>query len=106
MYEDYSGILMLVIRCLGITNTSNKISLFEFPFLKLYWGVCRKFVNLCNIHVSSLFVSSLRAIVICQKYFRITVISSKIRLFVHLLVMSHCTVICVCTGLLRLLRFG
>ena len=49
------------------------------------------FVNKFNIHVSSLMISSLCAIVFCQNYFRITVKSSKILLFASLLVMRHCT---------------
>ena len=34
------------------------------------------FVNKLHMHLSSLLISSLRAIVICQNYFRVTVISS------------------------------
>ena len=35
MYRDDSGILGLVMNCFGITNTSEKNSLFEFPQFKL-----------------------------------------------------------------------
>ena len=37
MYKDALGIFRLVIKRFGITN--NKISLFEFPLLKLYRSV-------------------------------------------------------------------
>ena len=47
--------------------------------------------NCFNIHVLSLLMSSLRAIIICQKYFRITVISSQILLYSPSLVMRGCT---------------
>ena len=48
-------------------------------------------VNKFNIHVSFLFICSLHVIVICQKYFGITVTSSQILLFAPSLVMRHCT---------------
>ena len=40
MYREDLGILSMVIKCFGITNTWYKISLFEFPLLKLYRSVC------------------------------------------------------------------
>ena len=47
--------------------------------------------NKFDIDVSSSLMSSLRAIVIYQKYFRITVILSQILLFAPSLVMRRCT---------------
>ena len=75
MYRDASGIFGLVIKRFGITNTSvqnfairissvktvskglrkTSLGLFYFPFLNKY-----------NIDLSSLLMSSLRTIVICQ----------------------------------------
>ena len=49
------------------------------------------FFNKLNIDVSSLLMSSLRALVICQKYFGNHVISPQINLFAPLLNMSRCT---------------
>ena len=50
-----------------------------------------KFLKKINIDVSSLLMSLLRAIVICQKYFGNHVISSQIHLFAPLLNMRRCT---------------
>ena len=49
------------------------------------------FLNKFNIEVSSLLMSSLRAIVMYQKCFGIHVISSRIHLFAPLLNMRRCT---------------
>ena len=71
-----------------------KISLFEFPLLILYQVFAetkRFFFNKFNIDVSSLLMSSLRAIVICQKYCGNRVISSQIHVFAPLLNMRRCT---------------
>ena len=60
--------------------------------LKLQRSVCGKLKLLNkNIHVSSLLVSSLREIVICQRYFRIAVILVQIILFAPSLVVRRCT---------------
>ena len=65
-----------------------KISLFKFPLLKLYRSV---FAEKFHINVSSLLMSPLRAIVICQKYCVNRVISSQNHLFAPLLNMKRCT---------------
>ena len=99
MYRDDSGILSLVIKCFGITTLRYKISLLEFPLLKLHQRVCGNynFFNKFKIDVSSLFffssllMSSLCAIVICQKYFGNHKTSSQIHLFAPLLDMRCCT---------------
>ena len=51
----------------------------------------KRFFSTFNIDVSSLLMSALRAIVICQKYFGNLVISSQIHLFAPLLNMRRCT---------------
>ena len=51
----------------------------------------KSFLNKFNIDVSSLLMSSLRAIVICHKYFGNHMISSQIHLFAPLLNMRCCT---------------
>ena len=48
------------------------------------------FVNKFNTYVSSLLLSLLHAVVILQKYFGITVISSQVLLFAPSLVMQRC----------------
>ena len=63
-----------------------KILLFEFPLLKLYRSVRRnlKLLNKFNIDVTSLLMSSVRAIIICQTFCGNHVISSCIQaLFGH-----------------------
>ena len=72
MYRDDSGILSLVIKCFGITNTSVQNFAIRISSVKTVPKCLRKlkvFFNKFNIDVSSLLMSSLRAIVICQKYF-------------------------------------
>ena len=96
MYEDDSVYLSFVIKCFAITNTSVQNCVVRISSLITELKCLRKqFVKKFNMHVSSLLMSSLRAIVICQKYFRISVISSKILLFAPLLVMMRCT-LCTC----------
>ena len=51
----------------------------------------KSFLNKFYIDVSSLLMSSIRAIVISQKYFGNRVISSQIHLFAPLLNMRRCT---------------
>ena len=86
MYRDDSGILSLVITCnfFGITNTSVQNFAIRISLLKLFF-------NKFNKDVSSLLMSSLRAIVIFQNYFGNHVISSKIHLFAPLLNMRRCS---------------
>ena len=82
-----------------------KISLFEFPLLKTRTEVIaetKRFLNKFNIDVSYLLMSSLRAIVICQKYCGDRVISSQIHLFAPLLNMRRCTL---CTYIEGFLSF-
>ena len=58
MYEDDSGILNFVIKCLDITNTSMQNSLFEFLLSKLYRSRLRKlkaFVNKFTIYMYHLY---------------------------------------------------
>ena len=93
MYRDDLGISTLVIKCFGITNTSVQnfairiSSVKTVPKclrkLKVYWTF--------NIDVASLLMSSLRAIVIYQKYFDNHVISSQIHHLAPLLNMRRFT---------------
>ena len=89
MYRDASGIFSLVIKRFGNTNTSVQ----KFPLLKLPKCLrkLKVFFNKFNIDVSSLLMSSLRAIVICPNYCGNRVISSRIHLFAPLLCMRRCT---------------
>ena len=57
----------------------------------LVFYLIKVFFNKFNIDVSSILISSLCAIVICQKYFGYHVISSQIHLFAPLLDMRRCT---------------
>ena len=94
MYRDALGILSFVIKCFGITNTSVQNFAIRISSVKTVPKCLRKlkvFLNKFNINVSSLLMSSLRAIVICQKYFGNHVIESQIHLFTPLLNMRHCT---------------
>ena len=86
IHKDNSGILNFVIKCFGITNTSVQ------NFAVRIFAQTKSFMNKFNKHISSLLMSLLRAIVICQKYFRTSVISSTILLFAPSLVMRRCTV--------------
>ena len=73
MYRDDSGILSLVIKCFGITNTSVQNFAIRISSVKTVPKCLRKlkgFLNKFHIDVSSLLMSILRAIVICQKIFR------------------------------------
>ena len=70
MYRDASGIFNLVIKHFGITNTSVQNFAIRISSVKTVPKCLRKlkvFFNKFNIDVSSLLMSSLRAIVICQK---------------------------------------
>ena len=80
MYKDDSGLLSLVIKTFGITNTSAQKIAIRISSVKTVPKCLRKlsFLNKCNIEVSSLLMSSLRAIVICQNYSGNHVISSEI----------------------------
>ena len=71
MYRDDLGILTLVIKCCGITNTSVQNFAIRISSVKTneVFAETKNFSNKFNINVSSLLISSLRAIVICQKYF-------------------------------------
>ena len=95
MYKDDSGILSLVIKYFGIANTSVQNFAIRISSVKTVSKCLRKlnFFNKSNIDASSFFMSSLRAIVICQKYFGNHVISSEIHLFAPLLNMRRCTVL-------------
>ena len=68
IYKDDSGTLNLVINISASQTLRCKISLFEFPLLKLHlsvWGILKfLWTKFKNIHVSSLLISSLHAIVI------------------------------------------
>ena len=84
----------LVIKCFGITNTSVQNFVIWISSVQTVPKCLRKikvFFSKFNIDVWSLLMSSLRAIVICQKYFGNHVISSKIHLFAPLLNTRHCT---------------
>ena len=94
MYRDDSGVLSLVIKCFGTTNTSLQNFAIRISSVKTVPKCLRKlkvFFNKFNTDVKSLLMSSLRAIVICQKYFGNHVISSQIHLFAPLLNMRRCT---------------
>ena len=89
----YIGMIQ-VIKCFGITNTSVQNFAVRISSVKTVPKCLRKLkVFLANliIDVSSLLISSLRAIVICQKYYGNHVISSQIHLFAPLLNVRHCT---------------
>ena len=94
MYRDDSGIFSFVIQYFGITNTSVQNFAIRISFVKTVPKCLRKlkvFFNKFNIAVSSLLMSSLRAIVICQQYCGNRVISSQIHLFAPLLNTRRCT---------------
>ena len=94
MYRDDSGISSLVIKCFGITNTSEQNFAIRISSVKTVLKCLRKlkvFWKKINIDVSSLLMSSLRVIVICQKYFGNHMISSQIHLSAPLLNMRRCT---------------
>ena len=94
MYKDDLGILNLVIKYFGITNTSVQNFAIRISFVKTVPKCLRKLKKnekKINIDVSSSFISSFRAIVICQKYFGNHVISSQNHLFAPLLDMRRCT---------------
>ena len=79
MYRVDLGILSLVIKCCSITNTSVQNFAIRNSSVKTVTKCLRKlrvFFNKFNIDVSSLLMSSRRAIIICQKYFGNHVISS------------------------------
>ena len=97
MYRDDSGILRFVIKCFSITNTSVQNFAIRISSVKTVPKCLRKlsFLNTFNIYVSSLLMSSLRAIVICQKYFGNHVISSQIHFL--LLYLTYGVVLCVYT---------
>ena len=93
MYRDDSGILNLVIECFGITKTSVQNFAIRISSVKTVPKCLRKlvFLNKFNIDVS-LLMSSLRAIVICQKYFGNHAISSQIHLFASLEGWDYCVI--------------
>ena len=97
MYRYDSDIFSLVIKRFDITNTSVQNFAIGISTVKFVPKCLRKlkvFFNKFNIDVSSLLMSSLRAIVICQKFCgnRVSfVISSQIHLFAPLLNMRRCT---------------
>ena len=94
MYRDDSGILSFDIRCFSITNTSVQNVAIRISSVKTVPKCLRKLKKIWKINTidaSSLLMSALRAIVICQKYFGNHVISSKIHLFAPLLNMRRCT---------------
>ena len=98
MYSDDSGILSLVIKCFGITNTSvQKFAIWTSSVQKSteVFAENKSSLNKFNIDVSYVLMSSLRAIVICQKKIWNHVISSQIHLFAPLLNMRHCSL---CVG--------
>ena len=98
-YRDASGILNWVIKCFGITNTSVQNFDIRISSVKTAPKCLRKlnvFFNKFNIDVSFLLMSSLRSIVICQKYFGNHVISSQTHHFAPLLNTRRCT-LWVCT---------
>ena len=71
MYGEDLGIFSLVIKCFGITNTSVQNFAIRISSVETVPKCLRKlkvFFNKFNIDVSSLLKSSLRAIVIYQKY--------------------------------------
>ena len=80
----------------GITNTLVQNFAVWIPYVKTVQKSLRE-LNMLNkidihVHESSLLMSSLRAMVICQKYIRITEISSQILVFAPSLVMRRWTV--------------
>ena len=93
MYRDDSGTWSVVIKSFGITKTSVQNFAIRISSVKTVSKCLRKLkvFNKFNIDVSSLLMSSLRAIVIWQKYFGNHVISSEIPLFAPLLNMRRCT---------------
>ena len=91
MYRDGSVIFSFVIKCFSITNTSVKKFAIRISTVKTAPVCGKKIFDKFNIDVSSLLMSSLLAMVICQKYFGNHVISSQIHLFAPLLNMRRCT---------------
>ena len=94
MYRDASCIFSLIIKRFGIINTSVQNIAILISFDKTVLKCLQKlevFFNKFNIDVSSLLMSSLRTIVISQKYFGYCVILSQIHLFAPLLNMRRCT---------------
>ena len=88
------GMLTLVFKCFGVTNTSVQNFAIRISSVKTVPKCLRKlkvFFNKFNIDVSSLLMSSLRVIVIFQKYFGNHEISYQIHLFAPLLNMRCCT---------------
>ena len=92
--RDASGIFSLVIKRFGITNTSEQNFAIRISSVKTVPKCLRKrkkIMNKFNIVLSTLLMSSLRAIVICQQYCGNPVISSQINLFATLLNMRRRT---------------
>ena len=92
--ETCIGMIFVVINCFGITNTSVQNCAIRISSFKTVPKCLRKvkvFFNKLNIDISSLLMSSLRAIFICQKYLGNHVITSQIHLFAPLLNMRRCT---------------
>ena len=79
MYKDDLGVLSLVSKCFGITNTSVQNFAIRISSDKTteVFTETKSFLNKFYIDISSLLMSLLRAIVICQTFFGNHVISSK-----------------------------
>ena len=67
MYVDDSGIISLVTKCFGITNTPVQNSDVRILCTEVF-AVTKHFINKFDIDVPSLLMSSLNAVVILQKY--------------------------------------
>ena len=94
MYRDDLSTLTLVIKCFSFTNTSVQNCAVRITSVKTVskcFAENKSFLNKLNIDVSSLLMTPLSAIVICQKYFENHVISSQIHLIAPLLNMMRCT---------------
>ena len=101
MYKDDLCISSFVIKCFGITNTSVQNFAARISSVKTVSKCLRKLTFLWtkSIYIYHLYWCLLSvSTVICQKYFRITVIFSQILLFAPSLIMRRCT-LCLCYSL-------
>ena len=100
-YEKYGSRIIIMIKtgfcvkfvrkCIYCGFWNTVVYVYDFNVRYTWYNRTQKYFRftkssgnleiLTRIHESSLLMSSLRAIVICQKYLRITVISSKILVF-------------------------
>ena len=99
MYEDDKSILSLFINYVDIINTSVQ-SFLSYNCIEVF-AETKSSVNKCHIyvHVALLLIFSLRTIVICQKYFRITVKVYQFLLFAPSLLMRRYTLVwCIMKG--------